>query len=156
MTTTASSIDLFLEISVCLTGFDELELQATGMLQTYYDTVVSNSNRETLAFFFDEVRSILHTTRGNESRRNALIRSDLMPASSYDGLARNIICLWYTGQWNAATNGQQVNAASYIEALMWPAANTHPPGAKQPGYGSWAEPPIGPTGNLVKNPRSLT
>lgn len=156
MTTTASSLDQFLEISVSLTGFDELELQATGLLQTYYDTVVRNSNRETLAFFFTEVRSILHTTQGNESRRNALIRSNLMPASSYDGLARNIIGLWYTGQWNSATDGEQVNAASYIEALMWPAANTHPPGAKQPGYGSWAEPPIGAAGNPVKPTRSLT
>ena len=36
----------------------------------------------------------------------------------------------------------QIDAPSYVQGLMWEAAETHPPGAKQPGYGSWAEPPI--------------
>ena len=34
-----------------------------------------------------------------------------------------------------------VTAASYQEGLLWPAIGANPPGAKAPGYGSWAQPP---------------
>ena len=54
--------------------------------------------------------------------------------------------LWYTGSlFNMALSGQPnyiINAESYKQGLMWNAGHTHPPGAKQPGYGSWANPPI--------------
>jgi len=33
---------------------------------------------------------------------------------------------------------------------MWLAAKTHPSGAKQPGFASWAEPPLSKTDNSKK------
>ncbi len=35
-----------------------------------------------------------------------------------------------------------VSAAAYTEGLLWRAIGAHPPGAKAPGYGSWAVPPV--------------
>ncbi|HYO83919.1 MAG TPA: hypothetical protein VES20_21125, partial [Bryobacteraceae bacterium] len=37
--------------------------------------------------------------------------------------------------------GFMVSAAAYTEGLLWPAIGANPPGAKGPGYGSWALPP---------------
>jgi hypothetical protein len=34
-----------------------------------------------------------------------------------------------------------VNESAYTEGLLWVAIGANPPGAKAPGYGSWARPP---------------
>jgi hypothetical protein len=69
-------------------------------------------------------------------------------------VARNVIKLWYAGMWYAlppewtdrygvhtAGETSTVTAASYQEGLLWQAIGANPPGAKGPGYGSWAQPP---------------
>jgi hypothetical protein len=35
-----------------------------------------------------------------------------------------------------------VSPTAYTEGLLWQAIGAHPAGAKAPGYGSWAEPPV--------------
>ncbi len=35
-----------------------------------------------------------------------------------------------------------VSPDAYTEGLLWPAIGAHPTGAKAPGYGSWANPPV--------------
>ena len=59
--------------------------------------------------------------------------------------------VWYSGQWQPALvveeskslqTARNISPEAYIQGLVWAAANTHPPGAKQPGYGSWALPPL--------------
>lgn len=57
--------------------------------------------------------------------------------------------MWYglPSEWTdrygarAAAETSTVSAASYQEGLLWPAIGANPPGAKAPGYGSWAAPP---------------
>jgi hypothetical protein len=142
--------ELFLFISVYLTGFERVELEGTGRVDEYFSTICQESDAENLNFFFAEVVSIQLQAQGNEDQLLALIASNLMPNSSYQTLAKNIIYMWYTGQWaptvnNPNANLQQVrnvSANAYIQGLMWTAAQTHPPGAKQPGYGSWAYMPL--------------
>ncbi|MGW3913337.1 hypothetical protein ACWEBX_17740, partial [Streptomyces sp. NPDC005070] len=69
-------------------------------------------------------------------------------------VARNVIKLWYAGMWyalpaewtdrygaRAAGETSTVTAAAYQEGLLWRAIGANPPGAKAPGYGSWAQPP---------------
>lgn len=137
---------LFLAISVRLTGFEAVELEGTGMTQTYFDTLSGNTAADVLALFFEEVAAILALP--DDEAIDAAIRSRLMPDSSYDATAKVIILMWYTGEWytgiGESTNvgSTQIDGPSYVQGLMWEAAETHPPGAKQPGYGSWAEPPI--------------
>ena len=131
-----SHTKLFLEVSVLLTGFSKTELKATGMLETYYNTIQKNMDKQDIDYFFLDVHVLLN----DKSQKNieAALASQFMVASAYNGLAANIIILWYTGNWGS----EVISSASYIQGLMWNAAHTHPPGAKQPGYGSWAERPL--------------
>ena len=137
---------LFLRISSRLTGFEAVELEGTGMTQTYFDTLSHNTAPDVLALFFEEVAAILALQ--DDDAIDAAIRSRLMPDSSYHATAKVIILMWYTGEWYSGIGessnvaSTQIDAPSYVQGLMWEAAETHPPGAKQPGYGSWAEPPI--------------
>ena len=132
-----SELKNFIEISVHLTGFSNVELQGTGMAETYLNTILQNSNPEFVKYFFEDFTKLLASTT-SEKELNRLIKRDFMPLSEYGGLAQIIITLWYTGNYN----NNVVSSASYIQGLMWEAAETHPAGAKQPGYGSWANPPF--------------
>lgn len=140
-------LTLFLQISAWLTGFEEVELQGTGMVDTYFKKACDENTAENVGYFFAEVAFILTSTEDQPEQTTALIQSRLMPNSSYNNMAKQITLMWYTGQWFADPAGNpqdsvQINAQSYVQGLMWTAAQTHPPGAKQPGYGSWAEQPI--------------
>jgi len=138
MTTTLDERGLFLQISVWLTGFDEAELQGTGMLETYYETVISKNTASDVRYFFDEVAKILAAGKNHEAQIEKSIASNLMPISAYSNLAQNIITMWYTGNWGSGV----ISGQAYVQGLVWDAAETHPPGAKQPGYGSWSMPPL--------------
>lgn len=129
---------LFLTLSTYLTGFNEVELQGTGMLQTYFETIVKQTKSEILGYFWEEVAQILADTT-DEEETNRAIDSRLMPNSAYNGLAKKIITIWYTGTYDGFN---VISADAYIQGLMWEAAETHPPAAKQPGFGSWNMPPI--------------
>jgi hypothetical protein len=129
-----SNLKLFLRISCELTGFSEAELEETGMLDTYYDTVQASNSASELMYFFQKVNEILSAPGSTGKTIEQAITIHLMPVANYNNLARNIILLWYTGNWG----DNVVNADSYVQGLMWNVGHTHPPGAKQPGYGSWA------------------
>lgn len=137
---------LFLAISARLTGFEVVELEGTGMTQTYFDTLAQNTAPDVLNWFFAEAAAILALQ--DDSAIDAAIRSRLLPDSSYDATAKAIILMWYTGEWYTNIGdpskmmSNQIDGQSYVQGLMWSVADAHPPGAKQPGFGSWAEPPI--------------
>ncbi len=148
-----NKLSLFLEISSQLTGFEVAELQGTGMGPTYLDTIATTTPAETLAQFFEAAAQILQKGAGDEALMNTMIAAELFPLGCFSGLAQNIITMWYTSQWppavnasiakNGIENARNVSPEAYVQGLVWTAANTHPPGAKQPGYGSWASPPVG-------------
>lgn len=148
MNDSKTHVPTFLAISAWLTGFEQVELQGTGMVDTYYQTVIAKNGAADVDYFFAEAAAILAETAGDEAQTLAQIKSRLIPDSCYNSLAKNIILMWYTGEWYTQTDdpstisSSQINGESYVQGLMWTAAETHPPGAKQPGYGSWAEPPI--------------
>lgn len=125
----------FVDISVYLSGFDSAELLSTGMAQKYFEVVLLNNDPDDVRIFFDAVDGVLALPAREIERE---IRRRLMSVDAHRALARNIIILWYTGNWS----GLPVSPEAYKHGLMWEAAETHPSGAKQPGYGSWALPPI--------------
>lgn len=129
---------LFLEVSALLTGFNETELKATGMLESYYNTILKNTDGNDIDYFFLDVNALLSDPARTEESIETALSTQFIPSSYYGGLAKNIIALWYTGNWGT----EVVSAASYIQGLMWNAGHAHPPGAKQPGYGSWANLPL--------------
>ncbi|MBC9931194.1 hypothetical protein [Chitinophaga qingshengii] len=124
----------FLQISVHLTGYDEMDLLGTGMLESYYDVVIHENNLHLVSEFLTTSEKIL----GDLPNINDKIRQQLIDDVKFNSLTSNIIMMWYMGTWN----GNVVSPQSYIQGLVWKAADTHPPGAKQPGYGSWENPPI--------------
>lgn len=82
-------------------------------------------------------------------------RKVILDDPRYGPAVRNVLVMWYLGTWSqlprewrnayGATSydtDHVVSAAAYREGLVWPAAGTHPMSAKQPGYGSWARPPV--------------
>lgn len=133
-----SNSQLFLEVSALLTGFSETELKATGMAENYYNTILQNTDKESIDYFFLDLNTLLRNSGQSKQKIESVLATQFMPGSSYSGLAKNIIILWYTGSWG----DNVVSSASYIQGLMWDAGHTHPPGAKQPGYGSWANLPL--------------
>ncbi|MGA8027534.1 MAG: hypothetical protein WB992_10325, partial [Bryobacteraceae bacterium] len=150
-------LPVFLSLSYLLTGFDEVELQGTGMLETYYCVLMKEDDQEGVRGFLKKAREILNSANPHQEIKKTLIeppvaanasRFDQMP---YQGLAQRIILLWYTGIWTTMNwsdkKSQQertamVSAEAYKEGLIWAAAETHPAGAKQPGYNSWSQPPV--------------
>lgn len=129
--------DIFLSISAYLTGFSETDLLGTGMLETYFNTFIDKGTPDEITWFFKEVKEVFDPANDTEVKINEQITAHLFKTNSAD-LTKNLITMWYTGNW-----GQDViSPESYVQGLIWNAAQTHPPGAKQPGFGSWAEKPI--------------
>jgi hypothetical protein len=134
------SRDVFVELCAELTGFDAAELEATGMVSTYSSLLIELVGDQI-------VGELLQAATVNDV--DVVLRH-----SCFGPLCRNIIVLWYLGQWDqlpaewrnahGAHPGDAthiVSALAYTEGLVWPTMGSHPPGAKQPGYGSWALPP---------------
>lgn len=139
---------VFVNISVHLTGFGKNELLATGMAVTYYYTIMKEPDYETVNLFFIQCNKILTQSKNPRALLSA-IEHDLIPPSNYDGLAKRIILMWYSGVWTQhpldkkiKTNAFVISPQSYAQGLIWSAAKTHPAGAKQPGFGSWSIKPL--------------
>jgi hypothetical protein len=146
----SQQLSTFLRISACLTGFELVELQGTGLSEKYLSVVTQATPADTLVQFFAEAERILQAGEGNPAAIEPMIAANLFPQSCFGGLAQNIVFMWYSGQWQPTVDAPNVDLETvrnispdaYVQGLVWTAAETHPPGAKQPGYGSWAKPPL--------------
>lgn len=129
-------LERFVALSAELTGFREVDVWGTGQARSHLDRVIAVAGDDLTA------RLLASTPQ------HALQDADLGP------LARNVIVLWYLGQWDQmprhwrdrhgaspADEAQVASAAAFREGLVWPAIGAHPTGAKPPGFGSWATPP---------------
>jgi hypothetical protein len=144
-------IEKFLAFSADVTAFTVFELQGTGQAEAYFATVTAVVGRELvdqLLDAYDRVCSEEHTDR------DFLLRREIFGDEKLGPIARNIIKLWYVGIWYELPHAWieafgarekdvefMVSAAAYTEGLLWPAIGANPPGAKAPGYGSWASRP---------------
>ncbi|MEU5052858.1 hypothetical protein [Streptomyces sp. NPDC021096] len=133
----------FVAISVRLTGFEEYDLRATGLVRLYHDTTLAQVGRAAVGRFIDDLAAAGGDPDG------------LADATSRD-IARAVTHLWYLGVWpqlsrpvHAALGREHANTAfvvspeAYTEGLVWRTFHGHPPGAKAPGHGTWAAPPPG-------------
>lgn len=146
--------ELFVSLSVTLTGFDEAELWATSMVKTYYALVPSIVGERMFGDLLGRWRDTYIRGSGDEPELERLVTTQILDDPDLGPLARNLGALWYLGMWNQLpaewrnVHGAWANDVtfvvspqSYTEGLVWKAMHTHPPAAKQPGYGSWALPP---------------
>ena len=135
----------FAALSAALTGFREADLWGTGMVETYLD--------ELFATVGDAIVARL-LTAGDDALRAGELEALVLDDPDLGPVARNVIVLWYLGQWNALPGEWRnrhgaspldcprvISADAYAAGLVWRAIGAHPMGAGPPGYGSWAEPP---------------
>jgi hypothetical protein len=87
-------------------------------------------------------------------RRDRSMRAEIFSDERLGPIARNLVKLWFVGVWYQLPSAWRdtfgtserdvtfvVSPAAYTEGLLWPTVGANPPGAKAPGYGTWAEPP---------------
>jgi len=145
----AEDLDAFCSLSAALSGFDDVELRATGVGETYLAWL--------LRVFGDVMAELLGVWRTIEAddppdRREAALREKVLADPTLGPLARAVLVLWYTATWRplsadwSAAHGKHpggdegfVFGTAYPEGLMWRAAvGAHPAAAKPTGFGSWA------------------
>lgn len=144
----------FLAVSSALTGFGEVDLQATGLAEELWNTLVGVVGSALAGEFLSACELAFRQSAAQEELEAALTR-EVMTHAKYGPLARNVITLWYLGQWNAlprdwcdtygsseADVARVVSSQAYLQGLVWPAFGAHPMGGLPPGFGSWAEPPL--------------
>jgi hypothetical protein len=146
----------FVRLSSALTGFSEAEIHGTGIAAEHFGVIPKILDEGYLGRLLTRWESI-HTRAGDDDGyRNELILSELLGDPTLGPLAHNLAILWYLGMWYqlpaawrqvhgafALDSTHYVSARAYQESLVWKAALTHPPTAKQPGFGSWAMKPEG-------------
>jgi hypothetical protein len=137
----------FSQLSVQLTGFSLAELQSTGMMQVY----------------FEELGLVLGRAIRREYFNSNLTPAALLTDSLWGPITRNVIRMWYLGQWQKLPGGwgsgqfsdkdllafdefsrnvdRVISPRAYKEGLAWRAVGVNPMGARQPGFGSWQEAP---------------
>jgi len=139
--------ELFLWLSIHLTGFDRAELEGTGMVAEYCRYVAERIGRDEADPFW-EIVTKLRPKRPprNADALNKAIRQQLIDDHAWGPVARNIIRLWYTGTWRQSdkdpTSEVIISPQAYKEGLVWRAISSHPAGARQPGFGTWADEPV--------------
>lgn len=151
---TAPSLEDFLSLSVDLTAFPETDLLGTGLADQYLAKVRAACSDAVVAGLFAAHKAARAEAAGDPDRLDRALRHRIFGDDCLGPVARNVIKLWYAGMWyglppewtdsfgaQAAAQTSTVTAASYQEGLLWRAIGANPPGAKAPGYGSWAAPP---------------
>lgn len=125
----------FQDFSSAVTGFSSTALQGTGLIDVYWDTVVANSDPKTRELLFDTWAKI---AKQPKDAQEALLETDVFTNAQIGDLARNIVKMWYLGQWS---DSHIVSGEAYQLGLVWEAVGAHPQGARQPGFGTWSLPP---------------
>lgn len=149
----------FVALSVVLTGFDDAELWGTGMVDPYLDWLRSVVGDQRTGDLLSASQATIDAAGGKPAVLERLFLINILEDDALGPLARNLIVLWYLGQWNQLpADWRDLHGASaldqtciispdaYVQGLAWKAIHTHPTGAKMPGYGSWALPPVGAEG----------
>jgi hypothetical protein len=141
----------FLAFSAEMTAFSVFDLLGTGQAEAYLAAVVERVGSGALEQLFDAYHAAACRP---PTDREFILQARIFDDDKLGPIARNIIKMWYVGTWyelphgwNAAFGGRAendtfvVSADAYAEGLLWTAIGANPPGAKAPGYGSWAQPP---------------
>ncbi len=157
-------VQTFLQLSVHLTGFSETELLGSGQAQPFLDEITSIAGERAAGQLLGVAGRILE--QGGDP--NQAIQVEIMKDPYLGPLARNVIVMWYLGQWDQLPRAWRdayganpsdithiVSDAAYRSGLVWVAIGSHPSGAKAPGYASWAQPPAAspapPTGPVASS-----
>lgn len=141
-------LDQFLNLSHVLTGFSRVELLGTGMAEEYYRAITNVYKEPVLRLLF-EAKAIFDVYGERGADFELQIQKRIIEDIEFAQIAKNIIQLWYLGSYTNYNDPAPlifkeayiVSPDAYRNGLIWQAMNSHPAGAKYPGYGSWQLPP---------------
>jgi hypothetical protein len=152
--TSPERLGRFLAFSAEATAFTRFELLGTGQGESYLTTTDDIVGAEVVDRLLARYEAVLTAVAAGESTTEDLLRRDILSDPQLGPVARNIAKMWFVGIWYelprswseafGASEGNAthvVSASAYTEGLLWPAIGANPPGAKAPGFGSWATPP---------------
>jgi hypothetical protein len=138
----------FLETSECLTGFSRVELLAAGMAGAYEAELRKVYGGDVVAQLLGEVRAVIREAGGDPARLEALMLARVFDDDTVlCAPAKNLAQMWYLGTLIDYTDQTPVvvfkrttvvSAEAYQQSLVLRDNGSHPAGAKQPGFGSWA------------------
>jgi hypothetical protein len=144
----------FLALSALLTGFERVGLQGTGLTEEYYQQLVGVIGKDICDELCLLSSRLIEEFHDDEDELNAAVRRQVLASAKFGPVARNIIQMWYLGSWIQMPQGWRsqfgtspndvtrvISAEGYIQSLIYNVIGTHPPAAKQPGFGSWSQPP---------------
>jgi hypothetical protein len=141
----------FLEVSECLTGFGRVELLATGMAGAYEAELRKVYGGDVVSQLLREVRAVIAEAGGDEAKLERLMLARVFNDDTVlCAPAKNLAQMWYLGTLIDYTDPTPmvvfkrtavVSAEAYQQSLVLRDNGSHPAGAKQPGYGSWASGP---------------
>lgn len=140
----------FVELSVCLTGFGQLQLFGTGMADEYLRVLDEILPAGLVDKLLEAYRRL------PAEGRDAAVQGQILGDAELGPVARNIIVLWYSGTWKKlpedwrAAHGASlrddnhvVSPEAYLAGLQWAVVGAHPAGGMQTGFASWSAPPEG-------------
>lgn len=136
---TRQALDRFVQTSAILTGFSSFDLYGTGQAQSYFAWM-----RDVAPDATDALIKALDDLPCEPEAHEHAVRTRVMSDPSLGPVARSLIKLWYLGQWerpDGSGDAVILSGDAYQEGLVWRAIGAHPQGAKQQGFGAWAEPP---------------
>lgn len=138
--------DVFINLSAELTGYSPMQLIGTGMCDQY----LAELGRVLPAGMVDKFLSAYARLLAHGGSPALEILQD----ATWGPVARRVMILWYCGSWTAlpdtwhtihgsstADTSHVVSAEAYQAGLQWVVAGAHPAGARQQGFGAWAQAP---------------
>lgn len=149
----------FLQLSAEVTGYDESDLEGTGLVDEYLALLLAELGETVMRELDDAARHVLSHRRADARARAMQLR--ILASPVLWPVVAGIMQLWYLGswtsmsaQWYSLAGFKQVpagitpgkprvpSAQAYEQQLAFRGAGAHPPGAKPTGHGSWAIPPV--------------
>ena len=122
------------------------------MVGTYYDVINTIIDTDIIGVMLLDFQ----TCNDNQTDSHAACQA-LLDDPKIGPVIKNIITLWYLGQWNqmpaqwrndygasALDRDHIISAQSYRQGLVWTAMGAHPMGTKQQGFGAWSLAPPEP------------
>lgn len=127
--------EVFLSLSKLLTGFDKLN---DTLLSGYIEILSQGFSENSLNSVLEKYDELL----SRDGDLDQLVESDILNSEVHSALTKEIIMLWYTGQFkNINGNTNSGDAYHYYEGLIWKAIQAHAPGTFGGPYGYWVQKP---------------
>ena len=105
--TNTDNLTRFMQVSMVLTGFDELSPQ---LAEAYMQSISREDNDATLEALYSRIDSDAPLTL------EQLRESGVLEEAAFSGLISSIVKHWYTGTYQ---DGENTAVATYTDALAW-------------------------------------